>query len=612
MELSPTTHDATTQSSIPPPIDDRSENGPIRVVDVAATLREGEKGIIFKATGKDWRFHVISHTWSESVRDLSKEMAQCIQQTSSRAEEAAASSYNAVFRDADLRDCKCYLELRELLGCLRSDGVEAVWMDALCINQTDVQEKDAEIGRMGDYYGKSRGCYVLPHGVGHYTQDVPTDHQEDPDRDLPRWFYRVWTLQEWLLPKYLRFIMGHLEPESLYCINSYILDRSSVGFCKCCVKNLGVRSPESRQQHESIPTDQIIVKDEACTVCGSKPLIMRAGPMSNMYFLHEDAYIQVLFLLGIIGDESIYRCIKLMTVREQHCREFEPWEVLFQSCGRDCSPTHQEDRILGILGLLGADGTRQVRTKLSLEEQVVHAGNQHHNLALALCILNKEVFFQKPGLSWAADLARLSTLANRRKFSSTLFPHFLVSKFWELVSIRGVSDRGLVASARVARARLCILRTSYHRLRIPGAVSELRWPMKTSLGDSYIDVNSSRLPCINASQISSMELDVWIIPLGTYGLSGTRSDKILQLILMLCVGQHPSSCHQLHNLAVGAFPHFTLPANSDEFLTQPMQEILVGGYGMDVPEDCLLNTCVKYLVAPNPPSNEGGGNNYTC
>lgn len=88
--------------------------------------------------------------------------------------------------------------------------MERVWFDALCINQMDTGEKDREICHMGAYYALSQGCYVSCHGigVGYHALDCGTG-------DVPRWFTRVWTIQECILPRKLTFIVQKFDNATL-------------------------------------------------------------------------------------------------------------------------------------------------------------------------------------------------------------------------------------------------------------------------------------------------------------------------------------------------------------------------------------------------------------
>ncbi|KAH7297268.1 hypothetical protein KP509_26G062700 [Ceratopteris richardii] len=613
---------------------------PIRVIDVSETAKDDRRGVVFRKP-IDWQFHVISHTWSKSVRDLSEEIANMIERETLKAEglsrerdtlPSAEHLYGKFFEDADLSDRQSFQELKQLLCWLAGDGVKSVWMDALCINQTDDAEKEAEIANMGNYYRNSVACYVLPHGVGRYAPavDPSLDDHLFGERDLPRWFYRVWTLQEWLLPPKVVFLMGDMKVQEIRLINAFILLSKSkwdidspsselTGFCNCCVtstdsitkKRRGMLHEYVVKQQRSHLLDSMKESDNPCSVCGSLPLITKAvsvysaGKNRDVYFVAEEAYTEVLVILGMLGILSETLLMKFINLRKSTlshgykkdvCHVLDAWEVLYQSCGRDCSANNDEDRILGIKGLLGANSKTQVRTKLKLEQQVIVAARKHHGFARALCVLNKNIFMQEPGLSWAADLKRLSSPSVVSDLTTILFPHFPVSKYWPLMEIEKVSEAGLFLLARVGQARLCVSPkgsqkpcTSY-MLSIPGGPAIPCQTRQTFNGtddgdEDTIIFNSSRLPCKNAALVSSFDFDVWTIPLQTHSIIGKRSHA--ELLFMLCVG---GDVTHLHNLAV--------LSSSTELLHKlcswERQSCVISGYGLDVPEHCLRNAVVTY------------------
>ncbi|KAH7297260.1 hypothetical protein KP509_26G062200 [Ceratopteris richardii] len=251
--------------------------------------------------------------------------------------------YEKFFEDADLSDRPCFQELKQLLCWLAGDGVESVWIDALCINQTDDAEKEAEIANMGNYYRNSVACYVLPHGIGRYALavDPSLDDHLFGERVLPRWFYRVWTLQEWLLPPKVVFLMGDMKVQEIRLINAFILLSKSkwdidslsselTGFCNCCVTSTDFITRERRRmlneyvikQEQCQLLDSMKESDNPCSVCGSLPLITKAvsvysaGKNRDVYFVAEEAYTEVLVILGMLGIVSETLLIKLINLRK--------------------------------------------------------------------------------------------------------------------------------------------------------------------------------------------------------------------------------------------------------------------------------------------------------
>ncbi|KAI5080885.1 hypothetical protein GOP47_0004068 [Adiantum capillus-veneris] len=189
---------------------------PVRVIDVENTLRSCG-GIAF-IKPKDWSFHTISHTWSRDIQKLSKIIGA--------KKKSEGLAYNQMFKAAKFQRNKGYNKFIAFLKILQKDGVKAVWFDALCINQVDIDEKDQEIKHMGAFYFHSLGCYVVAHGFGKGFQVV------DNKECLPRWFSRVWTFQEWLLPKMLCFVV-ELSRDDLHGIIRASRNEHGMAFCAC-------------------------------------------------------------------------------------------------------------------------------------------------------------------------------------------------------------------------------------------------------------------------------------------------------------------------------------------------------------------------------------------
>ena len=100
-------------------------------------------------------------------------------------------------------------------------GYEYVWLDVLCTNQDSGTEKDQEVPKMVDYYGKADVTIV----IGESWQDFPSlwsnvqtrivEWKGQWDKEIEvnwpgfqeidhllqdQWFWRVWTLQEAVIP----------------------------------------------------------------------------------------------------------------------------------------------------------------------------------------------------------------------------------------------------------------------------------------------------------------------------------------------------------------------------------------------------------------------------
>ncbi|CAG9939881.1 unnamed protein product [Clonostachys rosea f. rosea IK726] len=113
-----------------------------------------------------------------------------------------------------------------------------MWIDALCINQADDEEKTVQVDMMDQIYSKCEQSVVW---LGHLGDVQPTDaeavfdlifwvagEQEEPSwtgdssrsefigqtlkkfMHLP-WWYRIWTVQETILPSKATLLWGHLS-----------------------------------------------------------------------------------------------------------------------------------------------------------------------------------------------------------------------------------------------------------------------------------------------------------------------------------------------------------------------------------------------------------------
>lgn len=70
-------------------------------------------------------------------------------------------------------------------------GARYIWLDRLCIMQTNREDKNWQIKQMSEMYKRCNPCIVLPGGV---QKLVRIDEET-------AWIHRGWTLQELLLPE---------------------------------------------------------------------------------------------------------------------------------------------------------------------------------------------------------------------------------------------------------------------------------------------------------------------------------------------------------------------------------------------------------------------------
>lgn len=389
---------------------------PLRVIDVLATIHSDSGNIRFKAA-QGWGFHVISHTWSKGIRDLSQKIGEQVSQNleKQQQEQRSRDAYSHAFSEADFSLDSCYQQLREFLRLLAADAVTQIWFDALCIDQTNVEEKSREIRNMGAYYSRSQGCYVLTHGVGEgyqlWGKEAPRG------TELPRWFTRVWTLQEFLLPSRLIFIMEGLDQRFIALVNGLVREKSKKGLCRCfCVnwsweekRKLKMAVPEYLEAwagnfkllddrcYYELPEDQLVVtaaheidvetvdpqqnleivsSNVVCAQCHSLPMIRKAQytmPATNsssicntIYLVDRGAYLAIMECdygmtqkhtagpnIGGLHTAPTGPSVHALSHLLAVYKSLQGWRPsqVISEVGQR-NCTVEEDRVLGILGLL--------------------------------------------------------------------------------------------------------------------------------------------------------------------------------------------------------------------------------------------------------------------
>ncbi|CAF1012293.1 unnamed protein product [Rotaria sp. Silwood1] len=149
---------------------------PLRLVDIKRVVNDGQ--LVFVPSQEDLNYCTISYTWLTAKRN--KNSQYLLEQVSPFTVEGLISALHV-----------CH----EL-------GHEYLWIDALCIDQRRTsKEKQREIPNMGKYYRGASECVIFPDGL-HLNADIL------PESKLPRWFYRSWTLQEFILSRKRTFIFN--------------------------------------------------------------------------------------------------------------------------------------------------------------------------------------------------------------------------------------------------------------------------------------------------------------------------------------------------------------------------------------------------------------------
>jgi hypothetical protein len=142
-------------------------------------------------------YAILSHTWGDdevTFRDL-----------------AELSREQLLLKRAYEKVEKC---CTKALEC----GLEWVWMDTCCIDQTSSAELSEAINSMYQWYRQSAVCYAYLYDVDSVEEDFLPDGVIDQGRlhrkltfDKARWFTRGWCLQELLAPRNMQFFNKHWE-----------------------------------------------------------------------------------------------------------------------------------------------------------------------------------------------------------------------------------------------------------------------------------------------------------------------------------------------------------------------------------------------------------------
>ncbi|KAH8803356.1 heterokaryon incompatibility protein-domain-containing protein [Xylogone sp. PMI_703] len=99
---------------------------------------KGEFSVLDTYSAPVAHFDIISHTWGEPVRP-----------------------YNCGIKGVDWDVQIAPEKLDEIKRLMIHDHIQYLWVDCVCIKQTDDKEKAVEISRMYEYYRNARKCYIL-------------------------------------------------------------------------------------------------------------------------------------------------------------------------------------------------------------------------------------------------------------------------------------------------------------------------------------------------------------------------------------------------------------------------------------------------------------------
>ena len=212
----------------------------------------------------------------------------CTLETTSRVDSRPYNALSYVWGDQTeqkpllINDSEAYIGRSlydALINLRRRDTSLRIWVDAVCINQNDLEERSRQVQRMGDVYaaakevfiwlGKARGLSRTLEDVrewmAHATLPRPGDKlaaRLTPDQRRSKmpalwdllsrpWFGRLWVLQEAVLARKAPLILGDERCD----LN--ILDRTDMG---------NIRTALNESQDASLPTDGKTITSNAVNV----------------------------------------------------------------------------------------------------------------------------------------------------------------------------------------------------------------------------------------------------------------------------------------------------------------------------------------------------------
>ncbi|MCO5590410.1 hypothetical protein L7F22_044379 [Adiantum nelumboides] len=658
---------------------------PIRVIDISQTLHSKEGGFHF-VRPQDWNFYVLSHTWSALVRQMSERIGQSIGACVGEDQDA----YSLAFQSADFRQEPCYPHLMDIFRLLHADGVEYVWFDALCINQTQESEKSHEINNMGGFFSLSKGSYVLSHGFGNANA-----LWGDSPGALPRWFTRVWTFQEFLLPQRVSFLVeGGVDNRFMAIVRKLVKEKGKSGLCKCflempsselddfffrnledddlewmggfefrnphwksIVQLIGERSPynfacdnedqiwtvgptcykyldvccktdtksnkmyrrdfvqetrfwpgkELLRETKRDKEDKTSISSETtCPSCGSRPMIRRAKTLEQTqlsYFVDREVYLALMQChsrLLEVGFKMDKPSCGIQELRGLYCAlategNWRPCHVICEVGWRDC--TNEEDRVLGLLGLLGIK-LKKLRTGKPLPEQILKLAKVGGSAMLVeLCTVNQKGS-ALPHMSWAPDFH-----GHNQKLEHASRPKEVYMKV-ESLHAHG----SLQVKARVMHGRVISKKTSAETAPIYSLMLEnhhstdvlderLIIPLFTTRVEYYANQDIQKAMHIFHFEFSDdgmKEAGSFEVPL--QALAGNQhtisfpvcllllgKDELERKLFLICLPSQKHSAHEeLHKIGSMGLDRDVLVSLHHTLDSSHMQDCVIDGFGEDL------------------------------
>ncbi|CEJ90867.1 hypothetical protein VHEMI06620 [[Torrubiella] hemipterigena] len=112
-------------------------------MDKALPLRllayENGSYFVFNPTSQDIKYHIVSYTWGPEAED----------------------KYTCLIPGVSWDLSIASTRLREILGFMAKANIHYLWVDCLCINQSDDDEVATEVAKMFEYYKSAEQCHIL-------------------------------------------------------------------------------------------------------------------------------------------------------------------------------------------------------------------------------------------------------------------------------------------------------------------------------------------------------------------------------------------------------------------------------------------------------------------
>jgi hypothetical protein len=252
---------------------------------------------------------------------------------------------------------------------------KTLWIDALCINQEDEVEKETQILLMGDIYQKCASCWIW---LGETNSKTQSDAVEEilkswasnehlyininfdgrfvrvvTDLTRRKWFSRIWTVQESILPKELIIFYGSRRiPWTVFEKAAKNVRRHLTDSSRCCSSHNDTANPYMKDVND---------------------------------FLHA--------ILTISRSRKI--------LHGKQSQNSDSWRSEILTClhnYRNRNATQAQDKIFGLYGLVDSKGREIVKLGLGLsaEEAYITLCMEHINKTGSLQVLQYVLWSTEP------------------------------------------------------------------------------------------------------------------------------------------------------------------------------------------------------------------------